>query len=36
MVILIDYIGKSNSPIGDYKTFEDVKPLLDTGIPAVD
>ena len=28
-------LANPNSPIGDYKTFEDVKPLLDTGIPVL-
>jgi histidinol-phosphate aminotransferase len=28
-------LANPNSPIGDYKTFEDIKPLLDTGIPTL-
>ena len=24
-----------NSPIGDYKTIDEIKPLLDTGIPTL-
>ena len=28
-------LANPNSPIGDYKTFEDIKPLLDTGIPVL-
>ena len=26
-------LANPNSPIGDYKTIDEIKPLLDTGIP---
>ena len=28
-------LANPNSPIGDYKTIDEIKPLLDTGIPVL-